>query len=92
MLGLLDHWTNSEDLIFNSSETMSQLTDVGSARIRTIDNFEIGYEEELEKNPRLGRFLLNFRKGFTDLQGVGPTYMLMGADLVGTWPTTVGQI
>ena len=78
--------------IFNPSETMSELTDVGSARIGTIDNFEIGYKGRIGKKLSLAvDFYSTSRKGFTDFTGVGPTYMLMGADLVGTWPATVGQ-
>ena len=71
---------------------MSQLTDVGSARIGTIDNFEIGYKGRIGKKLSLAiDFYSTSRKGFTDFTGVGPTYMLTGADLVGTWPATVGQ-
>ena len=71
---------------------MSELTDVGSARIGTIDNFEIGYKGRIGKKLSLAvDFYSTSRKGFTDFTGVGPTYMLMGADLVGTWPATVGQ-
>ena len=71
---------------------MSQLTDVGSARIGTIDNFEIGYKGRIGKKLSLAiDFYSTSRKGFTDFTGVGPTYMLMGGDLVGTWPATVGQ-
>ena len=78
--------------IFNPAETMSQLTDVGSARIGTIDNFEIGYKGRIGKKLSLAiDFYSTSRKGFTDFTGVGPTYMLTGADLVGTWPATVGQ-
>ena len=78
--------------VFNSSETMSQLTNVGSARIGTIDNFEIGYKGRIGKKLSLAiDFYSTSRKGFTDFTGVGPTYMLMGGDLVGTWPATVGQ-
>ena len=78
--------------VFNSSETMNQLTDVGSAQIATIDNFEIGYKGRIGKKLSLGvDFYYAARKGFTEFTGVGPTYMLTGGDLVGTWPTTVGQ-
>ena len=65
--------------VFNPSETMSQLTDVGSARIGTIDNFEIGYKGRIGKKLSLAiDFYSTSRKGFTDFTGVGPTYMLMG--------------
>ena len=78
--------------VFNPSEMVTELTDVGTAQIGTIDNIEIGYKGRIGKKLSVGiDFYSTARKGFTEFTSVGPTYMLMGADLAGTWPGLVGQ-
>ena len=70
---------------------MSELTDVGSARIGTIDNFEIGLQGKNRKKLSLAVDFIQPPEKVSPILRELALHICYGSRSVGTWPATVGQ-